>query len=132
MSSIMGVLALASTTAYASSKHAVIAFTAGLRMELMGFGIQVSAVNPSFHGTGLVHQLGDAVTGFWIDLPTESRDKYGKGTWYIPCCVVLSNLLMIYCSFLSAKTGISQGLVYKTLLLEDGCRGGGSGALLKA
>lgn len=132
MSSIMGFLALASTTAYASSKHAVIAFTAGLRMELMGFDIQVSAANPSFHATGLVHQLGDVVTGSWRGLSTQSRDKYGNGTWYITCCVVWSNPLMMNCSFLSAKTGISQGLVYKNLLLGDERSGGGRGALPSA
>jgi NAD(P)-dependent dehydrogenase (short-subunit alcohol dehydrogenase family) len=80
MASIMGLLSLGSTTAYASSKHAAIAFTVGLRMELKGFGVQVSAVNPSFHGTGLVHQLGDAVTGLWKGLSQETRDKYGEGT----------------------------------------------------
>lgn len=57
VASIMGLLSLGSTTAYASSKHVAIAFTAGPRMELKGFGVQVSLINPSFHGTGLVSIL---------------------------------------------------------------------------
>lgn len=46
IASLAGLIGNAKSTAYASSKHAVLGFTNSLRMELRGTGIVVSAVNP--------------------------------------------------------------------------------------
>lgn len=65
---------------YGASKHAAQAFTAGLRLELKSFDIQVSAVCPSYHATPILDGLGDKITMFWEGLPQEKRDIYGEGT----------------------------------------------------
>jgi short-subunit dehydrogenase len=68
-------------TPYFASKHAALAFTSGLRMELKAFGIQVSAVNPAFHETPLVNSIGDMLTSVWEGLPEERRKEYGEGMY---------------------------------------------------
>lgn len=48
ISSISGAITVPFLTAYSGAKHAVEAFTQGLRRELMPFGIHVSAIEPGF------------------------------------------------------------------------------------
>jgi short-subunit dehydrogenase len=79
--SMAGIIAGPGMTPYFASKHAALAFTTGLRMELKAFGIQVSAVNPSFHETPLVNSIGDGLTGVWEGLPEEKKKEYGEGTY---------------------------------------------------
>jgi NAD(P)-dependent dehydrogenase (short-subunit alcohol dehydrogenase family) len=79
--SMAGLVAGPGMTPYFASKHAALAFTAGLRMELKAFGIQVSAVNPSFHETPLVNSIDDLVTSVWEGLSEEKRKEYGEGKW---------------------------------------------------
>lgn len=76
-----GIIAGPGMTPYFASKHAALAFTAGLRMELKAFGIQVAAVNPSFHESPLVHSIGDMLTSVWTGLPEEKRKEYGEGMY---------------------------------------------------
>lgn len=78
--SMAGIIAGPGGTPYTASKHASVAFTSGLRLELKGFGIQVSAVNPTFHGTILVDTIGDVLSGVWNNLPEDKRKEYGEGT----------------------------------------------------
>jgi short-subunit dehydrogenase len=85
--SMAGIIAGPGMTPYFASKHAALAFTSGLRMELKAFGIQVSAVNPAFHETPLVNAIGDMLTSVWEGLPEERRKEYGEGTY----CVLQSN-----------------------------------------
>jgi short-subunit dehydrogenase len=82
--SMAGIIAGPGMTPYFASKHAALAFTTGLRMELKAFGIQVSAVNPAFHETPLVNSIGDTLTSVWEGLPEEKRKEYGEGT-YVYC-----------------------------------------------
>jgi NAD(P)-dependent dehydrogenase (short-subunit alcohol dehydrogenase family) len=79
--SMAGLCAGPGIAPYFASKHAAVAFTAGLRMELKAFGIQVSAVNPSFHETPLVNTMWDRLTSVWESLPEEKRKEYGEGTY---------------------------------------------------
>jgi len=46
VASMAGKMATAKSTAYSATKHAVLGFTNGLRQELKGSGVAVSAVNP--------------------------------------------------------------------------------------
>lgn len=66
-------------SAYAASKHAANAFSTVLRLELKGFGIQVTTVNPSFHGTPLVNTMGDETTKLWETLDPVKKEEYGEG-----------------------------------------------------
>ena len=77
--SVAGLAAMPGGTAYAASKHAATALTSGLRGELKSFGIQVSAVNPSFHDTPIHARTFDHWMSLWKGLPTEIREKYGEG-----------------------------------------------------
>ena len=64
--------------AYAASKHAANAFSSVLRNELKAFGIQVTTVNPSFHGTPLVASMGDLVADNWENLEVSKKEEYGE------------------------------------------------------
>ena len=67
-------------SAYAASKHAANAFSTVLRLELKGFGIQVTTVNPSFHGTPLINTImGDVTTRIWETLDPVKKKEYGEG-----------------------------------------------------
>jgi NAD(P)-dependent dehydrogenase (short-subunit alcohol dehydrogenase family) len=79
--SMAGIVTAPGMSPYFASKHAALAFTSGLRMELNAFGIQVSAVNPSFHETPLVNAIGDMITSVWNSLTEEKRKEYGEGTY---------------------------------------------------
>jgi 3-hydroxybutyrate dehydrogenase len=64
---------------YSPSKHATAAFSSFLRREMAGFGIQVTTVNPSFHGTPLVATMQDRITETWGNLSKDTRKEYGEG-----------------------------------------------------
>jgi NAD(P)-dependent dehydrogenase (short-subunit alcohol dehydrogenase family) len=67
--------------AYSASKHAANAFSHILRAEVLpSFQIQVSTINPSFHGTPLVHSMGDMVSKQWDSLKNSTKSEYGEGT----------------------------------------------------
>jgi NAD(P)-dependent dehydrogenase (short-subunit alcohol dehydrogenase family) len=68
-------------SAYAASKHAANAFSAILRTELAGFGIAVTTINPSFHATALVKDMGEQLTKVWNKLDETKRKEYGQGAW---------------------------------------------------
>lgn len=87
--SMAGIISGPGLAPYTASKHAAVAFTAGLRMELKCFGIQVSSVNPSFHGTVLVDSMGDVLHKVWDSLPESKREEYGQGTFTARCSVKL-------------------------------------------
>ena len=67
-------------SAYESAKHAIEAFTDGLRLEMKMFGISVVAVNPSFHRTPLVDNLSSRMQReLWLKIPATKRAEYGEG-----------------------------------------------------
>jgi NAD(P)-dependent dehydrogenase (short-subunit alcohol dehydrogenase family) len=66
-------------SAYAASKHAANAFSTILRLELKEFGIQVTTINPSFHGTPLVNTMGDKASKQWETLDSAKKEEYGEG-----------------------------------------------------
>jgi NAD(P)-dependent dehydrogenase (short-subunit alcohol dehydrogenase family) len=65
--------------AYGASKHAANAFSTVLRTELAGFGISVTTINPSFHATPLVKDMGEQLTKVWNNLEDAKRKEYGQG-----------------------------------------------------
>ena len=67
--------------AYSASKHAANAFSTVLRLELKGFGIQVTTINPSFHGTPLVNTMGDKASKQWETLDSAKKEEYGQGNY---------------------------------------------------
>lgn len=66
-------------SAYCASKHAAAALSSSLRQELQVFGIQVSTVCPSFHGTPLVHTMHNMAQRQWDKMPLEKQQEYGEG-----------------------------------------------------
>jgi len=65
---------------YGASKHAAQAFSQCLRAELSVFNIQVSTINPSFHGTGMVSNMDAILNASWLDASKSLRNEYGDGT----------------------------------------------------
>jgi NAD(P)-dependent dehydrogenase (short-subunit alcohol dehydrogenase family) len=63
--------------AYTASKFAASAFSSVLRLEMQDFKIQVSTVNPSFHGTPLVTQMGAGMQRIWKNLDEATQAHYG-------------------------------------------------------
>jgi NAD(P)-dependent dehydrogenase (short-subunit alcohol dehydrogenase family) len=67
-------------SAYCASKHAANAFSNILRAEIYhSFHIQVTTINPSFHGTPLVYTMGDVAAKQWDTLDTTKKMEYGEG-----------------------------------------------------
>jgi NAD(P)-dependent dehydrogenase (short-subunit alcohol dehydrogenase family) len=67
-------------SAYSASKHAANAFSHILRAEVYpSFQIQVTTINPSFHGTPLVHSMGDMASKQWDSLGAPIKAEYGEG-----------------------------------------------------
>ena len=74
------VIACGNLTSYCASKHAVVAFSHGLRVDLAPFGIQVCTVCPTFHGTPMVQTFqGEHIDTQWAGLSKETREEYGDG-----------------------------------------------------
>jgi 3-hydroxybutyrate dehydrogenase len=67
-------------TPYEVAKNAAEAFTDSLRLEMKMFGVQVVAVNPSFHKTPLVQNLKQRLTkDLWEPLSPDLQKEYGRG-----------------------------------------------------
>jgi len=80
LTSLAGVMPGApGSAAYGASKHAAQAFSQSLRGELNAFGIQVSTVNPSVHGTPLLKGAAGRLEELWKGLSEEKREEYGEG-----------------------------------------------------
>jgi NAD(P)-dependent dehydrogenase (short-subunit alcohol dehydrogenase family) len=66
-------------SAYMSSKHAATAFSQVLRHELRHtFGIQVTTVTPSFHGTPLTDSMNDMFMQIWQEMESDRQSEYGE------------------------------------------------------
>ena len=68
-------------TAYSASKHAAVAFSHGLRLDLASFGIQVTTICPTFHDTPLVTNAFEQIDNHWKSLPEEVVKEYGDGKY---------------------------------------------------
>jgi NAD(P)-dependent dehydrogenase (short-subunit alcohol dehydrogenase family) len=79
-------------SAYGASKHAANAFSSILRTELAGFGIAVTTINPSFHATPLVKDMGEQLTKVWNNLDETKRKEYGQGA-----CATHSSVMTLVC-----------------------------------
>jgi 3-hydroxybutyrate dehydrogenase len=67
-------------TPYEVAKNAAEAFTDSLRLEMKMFGVQVVAVNPSFHKTPLVQNVKQRLTkDLWESLSPDLQKEYGQG-----------------------------------------------------
>lgn len=77
VSSVAGLLAVPCMTAYTASKHALQAWSDGLRAEMAPFGVQVASVNPTFHRTAFVAQFVPHIRSLWARLDAERRAQYG-------------------------------------------------------
>ncbi|GMI24393.1 hypothetical protein TeGR_g2324 [Tetraparma gracilis] len=81
VTSMAGLVASPNMSAYTCSKHAAEAFSTCLKLELKDFNISVTTVNPSFHGTPLVANIGDSVSRLYNDLARSNPglfDEYGS------------------------------------------------------
>jgi NAD(P)-dependent dehydrogenase (short-subunit alcohol dehydrogenase family) len=66
-------------SAYMSSKHAATAFSQVLRHELRHtFGIQVTTITPSFHGTPLTDSMNEMFMRIWQDMESDLQSEYGE------------------------------------------------------
>ena len=96
-------------TAYSASKHAVVAFSHGLRIDLAPFGIEVGTMCPTFHGTPMVKDAGQSFDGIWKTLPKHITEEYGEGTFPIQNRRVI--LFLRFClalkSFLFRQTTVT-------------------------
>jgi NAD(P)-dependent dehydrogenase (short-subunit alcohol dehydrogenase family) len=68
-------------TPYVASKHAADALTDCLRLEMIPFGVHVTCINPTFHGTPMANlrTLDLSIGKVWDALSSTVRDDYGKG-----------------------------------------------------
>ena len=70
------------SVAYGTSKHATVAFSHGLRLELTRpWGIQVCAICPTFHGTPMVANSMEHFENYLQALPKDVVDENGEGTF---------------------------------------------------
>jgi len=70
-SSIQGFSALAGTTAYTTSKHALVGMMKGAALELAEFGVRVNAVHPGYVETPMMDAIHKAVVP---DAPRDFQD----------------------------------------------------------
>ena len=79
VSSIAGRLSLASTSAYAISKHGVEAFSDALRREVKAFGIDVVTISPGFFATQITDSTMQTARSraLWNKAPAEAKASYG-------------------------------------------------------
>jgi NAD(P)-dependent dehydrogenase (short-subunit alcohol dehydrogenase family) len=63
---------------YEVSKNAAEALTDGLRLEMIMFGVDVIAVNLSFHKTPLVAGARRRLEDLWDELIPKVKEEYGQ------------------------------------------------------
>ncbi|XP_005098000.1 retinol dehydrogenase 7 [Aplysia californica] len=80
VSSLLGRISVEGCGAYSMSKHALVAFTNTLRMEMKKWGVCVSLVEPTGYFTGVMqeHSLQRKKEELWSALDEETRQIYGK------------------------------------------------------
>eukprot|EP00128_Syssomonas_multiformis_P016400 Colp12_sorted_trinity150504_noHs@26480 len=77
VASVAGRTTMPSLCAYASSKHAVEAFSDTLRLEVAGWGVKVVIIEPSFMSTNILTQAMPVATRIWDNAPEDLRACYG-------------------------------------------------------
>jgi NAD(P)-dependent dehydrogenase (short-subunit alcohol dehydrogenase family) len=96
-------------SAYMASKHAANAFSHVLRAECRHY-CQVTTINPTFHGTGLVHNLKTVAESVWTNLDDEKKKQYGEGpsfaSWIIAVHKELDSLTIFSQPTLKVFTSI--------------------------
>lgn len=86
---------------YSMSKHAVIAFSDGLRREMDKFGVRVVSIEPFIYKTPMiVRDLTASLKSSWNSTDTAIRDDYGQSyfdalSWYVAAFVGYYNPLMV-------------------------------------
>ena len=78
VSSFLGFTSGWSLSAYAASKHALEAWHDALRVELRGFGVQCSLVQPGTMRTALLAEVGHSYTRLWKAGGGEVKRAYGE------------------------------------------------------
>lgn len=66
-------------TAYSASKHAAVAFSSGLHVDMASFGIQVCTICPTFHGTPMFMNAASCALDYHKNLPSDIKEDYGQG-----------------------------------------------------
>jgi NAD(P)-dependent dehydrogenase (short-subunit alcohol dehydrogenase family) len=61
-SSIQGLAALAGTTAYTTTKHALVGMMKGAALELAGFGVRVNTIHPGYVDTPMMRTIHELVS----------------------------------------------------------------------
>lgn len=61
-SSIQGLAALAGTTAYTTTKHALVGMMKGAALELASFGVRVNTIHPGYVETPMMQAIHESVT----------------------------------------------------------------------
>lgn len=100
--------------AYHASKHAAVAFSTCLRIELKAFGIQVTTINPSYHNTPLTNTMYLRADRMWETLSPRLKAEYGQGMH----CMGLVTCHVVSSIFYFRFTGCS---ILQSL--EISCRG---------
>ena len=67
------------SSAYSASKAAAYSLSTAMRLEFSSFKIKVVTVNPTFHGTPLVHSMREKVYKAYSRLPKSKQLEYGEG-----------------------------------------------------
>jgi len=77
LASICGRFSGHSSGAYSASKFAVEAFTTALRQEMREWNIQVTMLEPGYHGTYLLPLFTKNLTSCFESAPKEIQEEYG-------------------------------------------------------
>eukprot|EP00127_Corallochytrium_limacisporum_P003960 Clim_evm9s156 gene=Clim_evmTU9s156 len=78
VASLAGTVSMAGMSAYAASKHAVMALSDGWRREFAGFGIKVVNIEPGFIRTPILTQgSANGPNKLWPEASPELRRMYG-------------------------------------------------------
>jgi len=80
ISSLLGRISMEGLGAYSISKHAMVAYTNTLRLEMKKWGVRVSLVEPMGFNTGSMqeHVLQGRKEEIWSALDEETRQLYGR------------------------------------------------------
>lgn len=80
--SMLSRIALPGGTAYSASKHAVAAFSDGLRREMKPFNVNVTIFEPGFHKTALVTESNTSFKKIWAETSLEIKKQYGGEVFF--------------------------------------------------